>query len=45
MGFIMQKYKVAILGLGAIFDRHLLAIEGNSEHFKLIGVSRMLKQN
>jgi UDP-N-acetyl-2-amino-2-deoxyglucuronate dehydrogenase len=34
----MQKYKVAVLGCGAIFSRHLLAIQGNPEHFELIGL-------
>lgn len=34
----MTKYNVAVLGLGAIFSRHLAAIKNNSEHFKLIGL-------
>ncbi len=34
----MVKYNVAILGCGAIFSRHLAAIQNNPEHFKLIGL-------
>lgn len=34
----MVKYKVSILGCGAIFSRHLSAIKNNPEHFKLIGI-------
>lgn len=34
----MQKYNVAILGCGAIFGRHLAAIDVNSEHYKLVGI-------
>lgn len=34
----MKKYNVAVLGCGAIFSRHLLAIQNNPEHYKLIGI-------
>lgn len=34
----MAKYNMAILGCGAIFSRHLAAIQNNPEHFKLIGL-------
>lgn len=34
----MTKYTLAILGCGAIFNRHLAAIIANQEHYKLIGV-------
>ncbi|MBP9743426.1 MAG: Gfo/Idh/MocA family oxidoreductase [Burkholderiales bacterium] len=34
----MQKYNVAVLGCGAIFNRHLSAIQNNPEYYKLIGV-------
>lgn len=34
----MVKYNVAILGCGAIFNRHLAAIENNPEYYKLIGL-------
>lgn len=34
----MQKYNIAVLGLGAIFGRHLSAITTNKEHYNLIGV-------
>ncbi len=34
----MQKYNVAILGCGAIFGRHLSAIQNNSEYYNLIGI-------
>lgn len=34
----MSKYNVAILGCGAIFNRHLSAIQNNSEQFKLVGL-------
>jgi UDP-N-acetyl-2-amino-2-deoxyglucuronate dehydrogenase len=34
----MKKYKAAILGCGAIFSRHLAAIQSNSEYFQLIGI-------
>lgn len=32
-----KQYNVAILGCGAIFDRHLSAISVNSDYFRLIG--------
>jgi UDP-N-acetyl-2-amino-2-deoxyglucuronate dehydrogenase len=34
----MVRYNVAILGCGAIFSRHLSAIQNNPEHFKLVGL-------
>lgn len=34
----MTKYNVAILGCGAIFNRHLAAIEGNRANFNLLGI-------
>lgn len=34
----MKKYNVAILGCGAIFNRHLASLQANSEHFSLIGI-------
>ena len=34
----MQKYNVAVLGCGAIFGRHLSAIQNNPEYYKLIGL-------
>ena len=34
----MIKYKIGILGCGAIFNRHLSAIQQNSEHYKLLGI-------
>ena len=34
----MQKYKVAILGCGAIFSRHLSAVQNNPEYYSLIGI-------
>ncbi|MCC2625555.1 MAG: hypothetical protein K0R14_1428 [Burkholderiales bacterium] len=34
----MTRYNVAILGCGAIFSRHLAAIQNNLEHFKLVGL-------
>ena len=34
----MNKYKIAILGCGAIFNRHLNAIQSNHEHFELVGL-------
>lgn len=33
-----MQYNIAILGLGAIFGRHLSAITANKEHYNLIGV-------
>jgi UDP-N-acetyl-2-amino-2-deoxyglucuronate dehydrogenase len=41
-------YNVAILGLGAIFNRHLLAIQFNSQNFNIVGLydpkSKLLNQ-
>lgn len=34
----MAKYNVAVLGCGAIFSRHLSAIQNNPEYYKLIGL-------
>lgn len=34
----MQKYNIAVLGCGAIFNRHLSAIQNNGEHYKLVGI-------
>ncbi len=34
----MQKYNIAVLGCGAIFGRHLSAIQNNPEYYKLIGL-------
>ncbi len=34
----MAKYNVAVLGLGAIFNRHLSAIQNNSDMYNLVGV-------
>jgi UDP-N-acetyl-2-amino-2-deoxyglucuronate dehydrogenase len=34
----MSKYNVAILGLGAIFNRHLAAITNNKDDYNLIGI-------
>ncbi|MFN8769529.1 MAG: Gfo/Idh/MocA family protein [Neisseriaceae bacterium] len=34
----MHKYKIAVIGCGAIFSRHLQAIKNNQEHYKLIGL-------
>lgn len=34
----MTKYNVAILGCGAIFNRHLAAIENNKANFNLVGI-------
>jgi UDP-N-acetyl-2-amino-2-deoxyglucuronate dehydrogenase len=34
----MQKYNVAVLGCGAIFGRHLSAIQNNPEYYKLVGL-------
>lgn len=34
----MQRYNVAVLGCGAIFNRHLSAIQNNPEYYKLMGV-------
>ncbi|MDQ5920531.1 MAG: UDP-N-acetyl-2-amino-2-deoxyglucuronate dehydrogenase [Pseudomonadota bacterium] len=34
----MQEYKIAVLGCGAIFNRHLSAIQNNAEYYKLIGI-------
>ena len=34
----MNKYNLAILGCGAIFSRHIAAINFNSDYYKLIGV-------
>ncbi|MBY0379470.1 MAG: Gfo/Idh/MocA family oxidoreductase, partial [Burkholderiales bacterium] len=35
---MVTKYKVAVLGCGAIFGRHLQAIKNNSEYFELVGI-------
>lgn len=34
----MVKYKAAVLGCGAIFDRHLAALQANSAYYEFIGV-------
>lgn len=34
----MQKYNIAVLGCGAIFTRHLSAIQNNSEYYNLVGI-------
>lgn len=34
----MQQYNIAILGCGAIFNRHISAIEANSEYYTLQGI-------
>ena len=34
----MQKYNVAVLGCGAIFGRHLSAIQNNPEYYHLVGI-------
>lgn len=34
----MQKYNVAVLGCGAIFSRHLSAIQNNPEYYNLVGI-------
>jgi UDP-N-acetyl-2-amino-2-deoxyglucuronate dehydrogenase len=34
----MQKYNVAVLGCGAIFSRHLSAIQNNPEYYHLVGI-------
>ena len=34
----MQKYNVAVLGCGAIFTRHLSAIQNNPEYYNLVGI-------
>ena len=34
----MTQYKVAVLGCGTIFSRHLSAIQNNPKHYQLIGI-------
>ena len=34
----MNKYKLAVLGCGSIFSRHLTAINLNPQHYQLVGV-------
>jgi UDP-N-acetyl-2-amino-2-deoxyglucuronate dehydrogenase len=34
----ISRYNVAILGCGAIFSRHLAAIQANAEYFNLVGL-------
>ncbi|HMT03579.1 MAG TPA: Gfo/Idh/MocA family oxidoreductase [Burkholderiales bacterium] len=34
----LTKYRIAVLGCGAIFNRHLSAINANKDNFELIGV-------
>ncbi len=34
----MVKYNIGVLGCGAIFSRHIQAIQNNSEHYLLVGI-------
>ena len=34
----MKKYKLAVLGCGSIFSRHLTAINLNPQHYELVGL-------
>lgn len=34
----MAKYNIAVLGLGAIFSRHLSAIQNNPDKYNLVGI-------
>lgn len=36
-GQIMAKYQVAVLGCGAIFSRHLAALQDNADNFEFVG--------
>ena len=40
----MSKYNVAILGCGAIFNRHIAAIANNKDHFNLIGIYDLISE-